>query len=263
MRNTIILHLKMSKTEIEKGAIKLENAQVDKQQQELAKKKKRKRRRILLLVDLCVSLTVLAIVLILLFHRPAAYHPVKPSGTNEVNTYWTIVLYPKIYNGAQEQKPFEVEISEEGINQLVADSGWPKFSEGAAISKPQVKFTPDGIVLMGTATVEGMDLIVTIKGKPAVDANGLLNLNIDAFKVGALNVTLLARIVARKMYSQQLTKSAVDPDEINTELISSLINNEPFEPVIPVEDKKIKIVAVFYEQGKLTIKFVGAGRGRR
>lgn len=246
-----------------KGAIKLQNNSQNQSELELAKKKKRKRRRIFLLIDLCVSLTILAIILILLFHRPAAYHPIKPSGTKEVNKYWTNVLYPQIYNGAQQQNPFEVEISEEGINQLVADSGWPKFSEGAAISQPQVKFTPDGITLMGTATIEGMDLIVTIKGKPIIDANGLLNLNIDAFKVGALNVTLLARIVARKIYSQQLTKTAVDPDEINTELIDSLINNEPFEPVIPVEDKKIKIVAVFYEQGKLTIKFVGAGRGRR
>lgn len=251
----------MSKKEIEKVK-QTEKSQVDKEQQELAKKKKRRRRRIFLLVDLCVSVTILTVILILLFHRPAAYNPTKPSGSKE-NKYWLNVLYPQIYNGTQQQKPFEVEVSEEGINQLVADSGWPKFSEGAIISKPQVKFTPDGIILMGTVTIEGMDLIVTIKGKPVIDANGLLTLNIDAFKVGALNVTLLARMVARKMYSEKLSPTQEDPGDINAEILDSMINNEPFEPVIPVEDKKIKVVGATYEQGKLLIKFVGAGRIRR
>jgi hypothetical protein len=240
----------------------LEKAKID-TEQELVKKRKRRRRRIFLLVDLCISLTVLAVILILLFHKPAAYKPAVPSETGEVNKYWTNVLYPQIYNGAQQQKPFDVAVEEGGFNQLVADSGWPKFSQGAVISKPQVNFSPDGIALMGTVTIEGMDLVVTIKGKPVIDANGLLNLNVDAFKVGALNVTLLARTVARKMYSDQLSAGSGDPENLNIQMIDSILNNEPFEPVIPIEDKKIKIVGVTYEQGKLTIKFIGAGKSRR
>jgi len=240
-----------------------EKSQVDKEQQELAKRRKRRRRRIFLLVDLCVSVAVLVVILILLFHKPADYNPRKPSSSKEVNTYWTHVLYPQIYNGAQLQKPFEVEVSEEGINQLVADSGWPKFSEGAVISQPQVRFAQEGIILMGTATIEGMDLVVTIRGKPAVDVNGLLNLNIDAFKVGALNMTLLARMVARQMYSEKLSELKVNPDDINIEILDSVINNEPFNAVIPIEDKRIKITGVAYEEGKLRIQFTGVSRARR
>ncbi len=246
-----------------KGAAKLQKVVKNPEELELAKKKKRRRRRIFLLVDLSVSLTVLAIVLILLLHKPAAYKPLESTGSQEENKYWANVLGPQIYNGAQLQKPFDVVVDEQGFNQLVADSGWPKFSQGAVISKPQVKFTPDGIILMGTVTAEGVDLVVTIKGKPSIDPNGLLNLNVDAFKVGALNVTLLARTVARKMYSDQLTESALDPEEINVQILDSIINNEPFEPVFPIEDKKIRITGVVYEEGRLTLKFVGAGKAGR
>jgi hypothetical protein len=229
---------------------------------ETARLKKRKRRRLWLLVDLGASLTVTAIMLILLLHRPVSYDPTKPTQTKEANTYWTHVVMPKIYNGAQEQKPFDLEISEEGINRIVADSGWPKISEGAVFSEPQVKFTADGITLMGTATIENVNFIVTMVGKPVIDESGLLNLNISAFKVGALNVTPLAKVIARKMYAQHLADVRVNAENLNAKVLNSLFYDKPFEPVFAVDDKKIKIAGITTEQGKLTIRFVNAG-GRK
>jgi hypothetical protein len=246
-----------------KGARKLENPQAEGQQQDLAKKKKRRRRRLFLLIDLVVSLTITATLILLLLHRPASYNPRKAAETEEVSQYWTHVIWPQIYNGAQRQQPFELEISEEEVNRIVADAGWPKVSEGAVFTAPQVIFTADGIILMGTATIENVDFIVTITGKPIVDEKGLLNLNISAFKVGALNVTPLARIIARKMYAQRLAEIEVNPDDLNTKVLDSLLNSKPFEPVFTIEDKKIKIVGIISEQGKTTIRFVGAGAAGR
>ena len=229
---------------------------------EAARLKKRKRRRLWLLVDLGVSLTVTAIMLLLLLHRPVSYNPTKPAQTKEVNTYWTHVIWPQIYNGAQQQKPFELEVSEEGINRIVADSDWPKVSEGAVFTAPQVNLATDSIILMGTATIENVNFIVTMAGKPVIDESGLLNLNISAFKIGALNVTPLAKVIARKMYAQRLADVRVNAEDLNAKVLNSLFYDKPFESVFPIDDKKIKIAGITTEQGKLTIRFVNAG-GRK
>jgi hypothetical protein len=237
---------------------KLENYQPDIQQQELAKKK-RKRKRLWLLIDLGISLTITTILIVLMLHRPASYNPTKPAKSNEVNKYWTHVILPRVYNSAQEQKPFELTITEEGINQTIADSGWPKISEGAVFSEPQAKFTLDGIMLMGTATIEDVNLIVTIIGKPAIDANGLLHLNLSSVRVGALNVTLVAKIIARKMYKKRLAESDADPDDLNVQVLDSLFDDKPFLPVFDVEDKKIRLTGVTTADGKITLQFTDAG----
>jgi uncharacterized protein YpmS len=248
-----------------KGERKLENSQIESKPQDSAKMKKRRRMRLFLLIDLGVSLTLTTILVLLLLHRPASYNPAKPAETKEVNQYWTHVVWPQIYNGAQQQKPFEVEITEEGINQAITASGWPKVSEGAVFTAPQVIFTTDGVSLMGTATIENVDFVVTIRGKPAIEPNGLLSLNLSAFKVGALNVTPLAKVIARKMYAQRLSKVEANPDDINIKILNSLLDGKPFEPVFTIEDKKIKIVGVEAGEGKIAIKFAAAGfqRGKK
>ncbi|MCX5634959.1 MAG: hypothetical protein NTW55_03835, partial [Planctomycetota bacterium] len=137
-----------------------------------------------------------------------------------------------------------------------ASSKWPKESEGAKILTPQVFFVPEGAVVMGPVVMKGIEFVVTIELRPVFDAKGLLNLNVEHVKIGAMNITLVARIVARKMYTQQLDKSEVDTENILAKIAGSLLNGEPFEPVFKVEKKKVRIEKIKITQGKLTARLI-------
>jgi hypothetical protein len=92
--------------------------------------------------------------------------------------------------------------------------------------------------------------------RPAFDANGLLNLNVEQVKIGAMNITPVARIVARKMYTQQLDKTDVDTENILAKIAASLLNGEAFKPVFKVEKKKVRIEKINITQGKLTARLI-------
>lgn len=203
-----------------------------------------------------IDLAIAAILLVLLLYKPARYDPPQIVDDGQVSLYLTHELLPQFYNGAQRQEPFDVVVSQEGINDVVARSEWPRESIGVMFSTPVVLFVPRSIVLMGAANVKGVELVVTIVLEPAIDEQGLLNLWVAKVKVGAMNVTLLARVIAKRMFSQILAETEADPGDIRTQIVASLLNEEPFDPVFPVEDKKVRVKKITITQEKLTMHLV-------
>ena len=215
-------------------------------------KKKKFKKRYWLFIDLAISV----VIIFLLLYKPGRYVPHGPFAGKQVSQYLTNELLPQLYNGVQRGEPFDLTISQDGINDAIASSKWPKESEGAKILTPQVFFVPDGAVIMGSVAMKGLGFIVTVELRPAFDANGLLNLNVEQVKIGAMNITPVARIVARKMYAQQLDKTDVDTENILAKIAASLLNGEPFEPVFKVEKKKVRIEKINIMQGKLTARLI-------
>jgi hypothetical protein len=194
---------------------------------------KRTRRK---LYWLLLHVAALLIILALMVYRPGSYNPIEVPRDREVSTYLTHELLPQLHNGAQLGQPFDLTVSEEGINDAVARSSWPKYSEGISLSAPQVLFVPGSIVLMGTATIKGVEFVVTIALAPQLDEEGLLNLRVAKVKVGAMNITLLARITAKKMYQRQVEMMPIDKDNLQAKIVASLLNDERFEPVLNVNE---------------------------
>jgi hypothetical protein len=83
-----------------------------------------------------------------------------------------------------------------------------------------------------------------------------MNLNVTKMKVGALNVTLIARLMAQRSYSQVLSDPSINRADIRTKIVASLLNDEPFEPVFTIEDKKVRIKSIKILEGKMKIDFV-------
>jgi len=228
------------------------------QQTEQKEKKKpvksKRRRRFWLLIDLSIML----IILVLLVYRPSGYHPKTISQTNEINKYWPYYT-SQFYNGTQLQKPFEMVLTEEGLNEIVASSGWPKASEGVSFSRPQVVIEEDEVILMGTASLGDVDFIVTLGGKPVIDEKRLMNLKITRIKIGAMNITPVAKIIAKQMYAKQESQLDPEKDDVAQKVIASLLTDEGFEPVFnPPDDKrkKARIERITVEKGKIVIGFV-------
>ncbi len=227
----------------------------------MEKQKKSKRRKLLywLLVDALVAVVVLT----LLLYRPSQYRPLvfmlppDPNG-ERVPRYITHELAPKLYNGAQSQRPFEMLVLDKGLNEAIARQKWPQEAEGVALSAPQVLFVPGHVVLMGTAAIEGARFVLTIKLGPQLDEEGRLNLVVEKVKIGAMNVTPVAKMMAAKMYKERLEAGAVDPEDLRTKLAASLLAGEPFEPVFLIDDKWVRLKSFTFTKGKLVAQFVPA-----
>ena len=228
---------------------------------DLKTRKKRKfKKRYWLLLDLALAILIFA----LLFYKPARYRPpdTVPASNKEtqVSPYLTHVLLPQLYNRAQREEPFDLDVIQKGINETIARYKWPKESNGVILSAPTVFFVPESIVLMGTANIKGAELVVTIVAKPSLDEQGLLHLRVEKVKIGAMNITPLARLMAKRMYTERLATMHVDTENLQAKIAASLLNDEPFEPIfyIPDIDKKVRVEKITIAREKLILRLVPA-----
>ncbi len=222
------------------------------------KKSRRKKLVLWLLIDLAVA----AVVFALLIYRPGRYDPADFDSygleSGQVSPYLTHELSPQVYNNSQRGEPFDLVVTQSGVNEIIAGLGWPKFSEGIMLYAPAVLFVPGSVVLMITANVKGVELIITIELEPKIDERKLLNLHVVKVKVGAVNITWLARMMGKKMYTERLAMLPVDTEALQTKIVGSLLNEESFEPVFRVEDNKVRVEKITVYQEKLTVHLVPA-----
>jgi hypothetical protein len=212
-------------------------------------------------------LAVGAVVILLLLHKPARYHPVVPANPDpnaqEVDPYLHRDLWSRFYNHVQRQQPFEMVVLDQALNQAIGKLKWPQETGGISLAAPEVLFTPERIVLMGTARLEGADFVVTIELGPRMDDQGRLNLVVEKVKVGAVNITWPAKAMARQMYQDRLANADVDLQDLRTRIAGSLFNEEPFEPIVRMEDKWVRLQSLSLTDGRLTARFVPAAPPHR
>jgi len=194
--------------------------------------------------------------ILLLLHKPAGYTKPSVSDSNKVGKYVTHVLSPQFYNGLQRREPFELVIPQDKTKEIVDLTKWPKESGGTTLSAPYVFFAPECIRLMGTAAAGGVEFVVTVVVRPAIDEQGLLNLHVAKVKIGAMNITPLVRPIARRMYRQRQEATNVEPEDMGAKITASLLNDEPFEPVLKVQDGQVRIERITIAEKKLIIRLV-------
>lgn len=242
-----------SKTEIRDRA-------EDSQGREKPRLKKRKKSPLKRLVCwLFVDLVVAALILAGLLYRPGRYRPIgsesfKPGQVSPYLTY----LHSEIYNGAQLGEAFNVVVSQDGINDMIARGDWPLEHEGVLLYAPAAVLEPGTAVLMATANVRGVEFVVTIELEAKIDERGLLNLQVAKLKIGAMNITPVAKMIAKKMYTEQVAAVEVDTEAWQTKVTASLLNDEAFEPVFPTGDRKIRVRVqkVTIQKGKLLLRLI-------
>lgn len=227
----------------------------------MKKRKKRKfKKRYWLLIDLAIAIVIVA----LLLHKPARYKPPEYTDDKLVSPYLTNILGPAIHNGAQRDEPFELVVTQKGINEIITWSKWPKEAEDVRFSAPVVFFVPDRIEVMGTANMKGVDLVISIMAEPRLNEEGLLNLRVAKVKIGAMNITPLARMIAKRMYAQRLATVPIDTEDLGAKIAGSLLNDEPFEPVFNIadifenENKELRIEKITITREKLILRLVPA-----
>lgn len=235
----------MSKREISTNDIDLQN-----------RKKKRLKK---LICWLAIDLSVAFIIFALLLYKPGQYNPLTPfddSQSGEVSPYLT-KLSSEIYNKTQLGKPFDIIITQEAINDIINRADWPLESQGVLLYAPAAVINPDALVLMGTADFQGIEFIITIELQARINEQDLVNIDVSSVKIGAINITPLAKITAKKMYAEKISALGdIDHDAWQTKFVASLLNEEPFEPVFEIENQKIRVKKIAFESGKLTAAII-------
>jgi len=191
-----------------------------------------------------------AVILYLLGSMPTVYQPTQPPAQGQVSPYLTHKLGPDFFNRVQLDKPFELVIEQQGLNEIFASQcPEPQTYGGFSFSAAVAAFTTDAVVLMTTVGFKDASSVLSITAQPTMDGAGKLNLNITSVKLGAIPVTGLAKNLAQKYADEYLLPS--DPEL--APIVYGVLNNQPFEPVGNVSEYKIRLKKFALEQGKLTL----------
>lgn len=193
------------------------------------------------------------VALTLLVHRPDGYQPVAPDNPDIVSPYLTHQLGPDFYNQVQLDKPFELIVTEEGLNDILSREPWPMDYDGLLVSMPTVRFGEGQISLMAGVDYKGFASVVTVLAMPALDAEGKLNLNIQAVWLGALPVTPLAKAIAERVAEPYLPTPTETADPTR-QAVEAMLSNRPFEPVLPIGDFTVRLEALSLEPGRARLR---------
>jgi len=197
-----------------------------------------------------IVLVLLAFVLVT--YRPENYAPLRIADQNQISIYLSNYLMPTIYNNSQLDAPFDVVITEEGLNDIIARWRQPVKFNNITFSDPQAILTQKQIIFMATAQTRYANLVLTIRITPAIDYFGQLNIHVDSVSLGAAGVTTLAKSMGNKAFADWLSFTGTEPNNIAAQACRSLLNDEPFEPVFKVGDKSLRICKIKLEKKKIT-----------
>lgn len=216
---------------------------------------KKRLRTVIYSALICVAgvLAVGLVCFVLITRRPENYNPLDPPDDRQVSPYLTHHLATEFHNNLHRDRPFDLLITQPGLNDIIARGKWPRTLNGSTFSAPAVIFAPDRILLMGTVAKDGLDFVVTVNLVPRMDALGRLKLEITAVRAGALDITALAKNLTARIVNAQAHE--IDRTQPLARVLSALVTSESFEPVLQFDGRKLRIDKVKVAEGTLRIGF--------
>lgn len=240
---------------------------------------KKRKNRFKVFIFVAASVVLIAVVsgitvYSMMHSRPGGYVAAQPKADGKVSTYLTNDLGPQFFNKIQLDKPFEIVVEQEGLNEILRDNqtlsemfgfSWPIVSDAATIGIPQVSFE-EGLLAVICPVTLGADFIATLEAGPEVNEAGDLVLNIDKIKAGSLNITPLAKKLAMQAAEQSGVMAPADPSDsaavrremkMMRDIVLAAVENKPLVPVFPAgKDRRIRLEHVTIEERVMKLGFV-------
>jgi len=201
---------------------------------------------------IAVIFVLLACVVFMLTAAPRHYQPLQPENSNEVSQYLTNYLAPQIHNKSQLDEPFELVVTEQGLNDIIARGRWPIKLNGLTASGPAVVLSANKITLMATVKYGRIRAVVTIVMSPTIDEGGLFCLNLQNVKAGSVGITTLAKELSRKITATYLGK--VDPNTWADDMTAALLENKAIDPVFDAYDRQVRLTDIDISNGKAVLQ---------
>lgn len=213
---------------------------------------KKKKRLLRLGIFLAVDIIVILIIYGMLTAEPSDFAPPKPIRTDEVSPYITHEIGEDFFNGVSRKKPFELEITQDGLNDILARQDWPIQMDSATLESASIQLLPGKARLMGKVKSDMMTTVLTADITAKLDLDGNMNLEIGTVKAGNLPIRMIFMPMMKK--SASANYNSYPADSLERMLADSLSKGEAFEPIFDVSEEKIKIQDITFEDGLLRLK---------
>jgi hypothetical protein len=198
-----------------------------------------------------VGLGVLIGIVILIWHQPKAYQPLRPENPEQVSLYLTHELGPEFFNRVQLEKPFDLIIEQQGLNDILSRLDWIQQLGPLSLQQPNIIFEDHSILLMGTLQYKGLSSVLSILAIPTLDANQQIGMNIHSVRLGMVPVTPLVSNLCQKALHDNRDGFKDDPEV--EQIVQAIIRNEPFDPVFRISDYQVRITHFTIENNVLTL----------
>ena len=220
----------------------------------------RKKNKVLYIVCAAIAgiFVLLVCVVFMLTAVPRHYQPLQPENSNEVSQYLTNYLAPQIHNKSQLDEPFELVITEQGLNDIIARGRWPIKLNGLTASGPAVVLSANQITLMATVKYGRLWAVVSIVMSPTIDETGLFCLNLQNVKAGSVGITALAKELSRKITATYLGK--VDGNTWADDMTAALLENKAIDPIFAAYNRQVRLTDIDISNGKAVLHFTPQGK---
>ena len=187
-----------------------------------------------------------------LFRTPRYYRAVKPIAGEQVSQYLTNYILPELHNKSQYDQPFDLVLSEQGINDIIARHIDSNSLQQSGLSDLSVVFKKGRILLIGKTVYFGFDFIVTLVLKPGIDKKGQFFLCVSEVQAGSSRIPFIGEAVKRRIL-RELT------DFLNENIADSteaLLSSRRIEPVFSLNHRKLRIEKITIQDKELIVHFL-------
>lgn len=187
-----------------------------------------------------------------LFKTPAYFRKVKPLHGEQVSLYLSNYIMPELYNKSQYDKPFDLVLSQAGINEIIIRQIDPNVLAKAGLSDLTTRFKDDEIVLTAKTNYKGFDFIVSMTIEPKIDKQGKLLLNAEDFQIGRSSLPFAAEMIRKKIIADlgQNFKT-----EKNDEFFNAILSEGKIDPIFQINHSKLRVEKIDVQDQNLVLRF--------
>jgi uncharacterized protein YpmS len=210
------------------------------------------------LFALAFIIFLIALWIIDLFKTPANFRIIRPIRGEQISPYLSNYIVPELHNNSQYGKPFDLVLSQTGINDILARHIDPNALAKAGLSDLTTCFKDDEIVFIARTNYKGFDFIVSMAIEPKIDKQGRLFLDAEDFQVGRSSLPFAAEMVKKKIIAGLVENFKAEKNE---EFINTFLNSRKIDPVFNINHSKLRIEKITVQNEELIIHFLPEHNG--
>ncbi|MGA2916574.1 MAG: hypothetical protein ABSE89_11165 [Sedimentisphaerales bacterium] len=187
-----------------------------------------------------------------LFKIPSNFRPVRPITDGNMSQYLTNYILPQLYNKLQLNQPFELVISEAGVNDIIVRHIDANTLQRANLSDLSVTLKKRRILLTAKTVYYGFDFIMTLVLKPYIDKNGYFSLKESQIEAGESRIPFAGEAVKKKI----IEGLAGFFNNLNVSDFNETSFDVKIEPVFSLNHQKHRIDKITVQNKELIIHFL-------
>ena len=191
--------------------------------------------------------------LIRLFSVPRYYRTVKPVSDGQVSQYLTNYILPQLHNKSQYAQPFDLVISQDGINDIIIRHIDANSLKQSGFSDLSVTFKKGRVLLTGKTSYWGFDFVTTAVLRPYIDKKGYFHPGVSKILAGKSSLPFADEIVKRKIFDRL---ASISDDSNIAGVIRILFSGDKTEPVFTLNHTTLRIEKITVQNREITISFL-------